>query len=96
VKNSVTINGITLTREQVEGALTELNKPESPWVPEVGERFRSVDSSRIYIRLEDRAAAPLTRALWYSDTTTYPVVGVDANGRVNGFPTRFKFQKVDN
>jgi hypothetical protein len=37
VKNSVTINGITLTREQVEGALKELNAHE---IPTAGMLFR--------------------------------------------------------
>lgn len=48
MKTKVTIDGVELTREQVEAALAKLNEPDTPkfgrWKPEEGEKYYFVDA----------------------------------------------------
>jgi hypothetical protein len=51
MRSEVMVNGVTLTRLQVEKALEELNKPE-PYIPRPGEFFSYVGSGGIWFCIQ--------------------------------------------
>ena len=49
MRNTVQIDGVTLTREQVTRAMAELDKPEEPKPFRGGDRFRYCGDERIVV-----------------------------------------------
>lgn len=81
MKDEVIVDGVRLTREQVERAYKQLNGPVQ-WEPQVGDHFSTFyDVTADYVRIEEESARELADSRWGSigGYNSYPIVGVNVS-----------------